>query len=131
MLQIGRPGRALALTAIFAVVASAGSLHAQSSALQVGARVAPQCLITVDDQSDDRSPAVTVSCGASTLRALRVTTTRGEEIVPVQAANLRQLKAGGDFVFVVAQPVAAVASLGSVLPASARRPGSVTVTLDF
>lgn len=131
MLQIGHPGRALALIAVFTLVASAGSLQAQSSALQVGANVAPQCLITVDDQSDDRSPAVTVSCGASTLRALRVTTTRGEAIVPVQAASGRQLRAGGDFVFVVAQPVAAVASLGSTVPASTHRQANVTVTLDF
>jgi len=108
---------------------------AQSAMMQVGATVKPQCRITVDDfsVSDDRSPAVKVTCGKAGLRALRVSTNRGEGIAPAMTFAGSQLLAGGEVVFVVPQILATLTSTRLPViappPPPDRRP--VTVTLDF
>lgn len=105
----------------------------QSAALSVGARVAPQCRISVDPADvAGQSPSVRVQCGRSGLRVLRVTTDRGDGLLPIATFAGRQMRAGGEVAFVIAQPLATVASLLPVIappPPVDRRP--VTVTLDF
>src|SRR5262249_3779690 len=109
--------RILRLTAagVCAGALGAASVSAQAqAALHVGATVVPHCRITVDDQS----PTVTASCAASTLRALRVTTNRGDLLRPIAG---RRIRAGGDATFVVSR-------------AQTSDPGGrtvVVVTLDF
>ena len=118
---------------IGALVAGAGFASAQATAMSVGARVAPQCRISVDTAPDaTEAPGVRVTCGRAGLRVLRVTTDRGDGLEPVTTFAGNQLRAGGEVRFMVVQPLATVASLLPVfsMPASPdRRP--VTVTLDF
>lgn len=120
------------MAALFAAGLFPATAGAQQSAvLTVGARVAPTCLITVDTESKD-APAVRVQCGRSGLRVVRVTTDRGDGLQPVTTFAGRQLAAGGDVRFVVAEPLATVASRLPVFaapPPPDRRP--VIVTLDF
>jgi len=103
--------------------------------MQVGATTKPQCRITVDDYSvsDDGSPAVKVTCGKAGLRALRVSTNRGDGIAPTMTFAGSQLLAGGEVVFVVPQILATLTSTRLPViappPPPDRRP--VTVTLDF
>lgn len=106
----------------------------QAAALSVGARVVPTCTISVDPSTtlDAQSSNVRVQCGRSGLRMLRVSTDRGDGLQPVTTFASRQLRAGGEVAFVVAQPLATVANLLPVFampPGPDRRP--VTVTLDF
>ena len=85
--------------------------------LQVSVTVVPHCRISVDGSSAAGGPAVTASCAASTLRVLRVTTSRGDSIRPRAG---RQLHAGGDAVFVVSHSEPST-DLGR----------TIVVTLDF
>ena len=71
------------------------------AALVVGATVAPHCRFTTEDAGGQ--PAVTASCGAASLRSLRVTGGRGEALAP---SMIRRLRAGGDAVFVVSRDAA-------------------------
>src|SRR3954471_14498372 len=68
--------------------------------MQVSVTVVPHCRISVDEAPGGRGPAVTASCGISSLRALRVTTSRGETIQPVSS---RRVRAGGDATFIIPQ----------------------------
>jgi hypothetical protein len=123
------------LSSVAIVLASATSAAAQqSAALSVGARVAPQCSINVEPSTtlDDLSPAVRVRCGNRGLRVLRVSTDRGDGLKPSTTFAGSQLRAGGEVVFVVAQPLATLASRLPVFappPQPDRKP--VRVTLDF
>lgn len=104
----------------------------QSATLSVGARVAPTCAIHVDASTTSDRAGVRVQCGRSGLRVLRVTTDRGDGLQPVVTFAGNQLRAGGEVTFVVAQPLATLASRLPVLaapPQPDRRP--VIVTLDF
>lgn len=88
------------------------------AALQVGATVVAHCRIAaVDGDAGIRGPMVTASCGAADLRALRVSTSRGERLRPIDG---RRLRAGGDAMFVVSRA-----------EGSDRLNGGVLVTLDF
>lgn len=119
-----------AIVATALVPAAAGAQ--QSAVLTVGARVAPTCTITVDATTAGDAPSARVQCGRRGLRVVRVTTDRGDGLQPVTTFAGRQLKAGGEVRFVVAQPLATVASLLPVFaapPQPERR--AVTVTLDF
>jgi len=102
---------------VLAVVLSMTAMTAiaqTQATLVVGATVVPHCRISVDNGVAAGGPAVTASCAASSLRVLRVTTSRGESIRPRAGHRVR---AGGDAVFVVARSE------------SAGR--TVVVTLDF
>jgi hypothetical protein len=115
------------------VMALLGVLGQSSSAMRVGATVAPQCRIDVGaaTTSDDRSPALRVTCGRRELRTLRVTRDEGRAIQPVAALESSLLRAGGEVVFVVPREIGAVASLTPSLPAAAPARQPVVVTLDF
>ncbi len=118
---------------LLAVSAGVPATAQQTTALSIGARVAPLCRINVDPATaDGEIPSVRVQCGRSGLRVLRVTTDRGDGLQPVTTFAGNQLRAGGEMRFVVAQPLATVASLLPVFappPQPNRQP--VTVTLDF
>jgi hypothetical protein len=116
-----------------ALLAAAGLASAQTTALSVGARVSPQCRISVDASPDaTQAPGVRVTCGRAGLRVLRVTTDRGDDLAPVTTFAGNQLRAGGEVRFMVVQPLATVASQLPVfaMPAQPNRK-PVTVTLDF
>ena len=84
------------LAALVAVCLPGLTAIAQTqTTLVVGATVLPHCRFSTEHGGQ---PAVTASCGAANLRALRVTTSRGE---PLRPAMSRQLRAGGDAVFVI------------------------------
>lgn len=124
-----------AVAAFFAAgLFPAAAVAQQSTALAVGARVAPTCTIRVDPSTtrDADSSGVRVLCGRNGLRALRVSTDRGDVLHTFATLTGAQLRAGGEVAFVVAQPLATVASRLPVFaapPAPGRSP--VTVTLDF
>jgi hypothetical protein len=113
---------------------SASAQGRATSTLSVIARVAALCTVTVDETvaSSDRSPAVRVACSRSGLRALRVTTNRGDSIELSTTFLGVERRAGGEVEFFV--PVV-LATLASTRPATAPVPpldrAPVTVTLDF
>jgi hypothetical protein len=125
-----------AMTGVFGAVMlfAAPAQARQSTALSIGARVAPKCSITVEPSTtrDDQSPAVRVQCGRSNLHVLRVTTDRGDDLRPLTTFAGSQLQAGGEVVFVVPVTLDTVASRLPVIappPPPDRRP--IRVTLDF
>jgi len=124
----------VAVIALMTAAGGFGTLAAQapSAAMQIGATVAPQCRIAVDEAttSDDRSPAVHVVCGRRALRTLRVSSDEGAANRPVAAAG-RSVRAGGEIVFVVPYAVATIASRVPSVPSQAAPRQPVTLTLDF
>jgi hypothetical protein len=119
--------------AVGASLVIAGVASAQTTALTVGARVAPQCRINVDAAPDaTQAPGVRVTCGRAGLRVLRVTTDRGDGLEPVTTFAGNQLRAGGEVRFMVVEPLATVASLLPVFAMPAQPDHKpITVTLDF
>jgi hypothetical protein len=108
--------------------------QAPTAAMQVGATVAPQCRIVVDEPATDadRSPSVRVTCGRRGLRVLRVSSSSGTDSAARQLAamELSGMRAGGEVAFVVPHALATVASRDPfVAPPAAREP--VVITLDF
>ena len=108
---------------------------AQTAAMHVGATVAPRCRINVEPDANDagRGPGVRVQCGRAGLKALRVTTDRGDGLRPMITVAGRQMLAGGDVLYLAPpQPLATLASLRPAFappPPADQRP--VTITLDF
>ena len=100
--------------AAVALLATTLSAQAPATMLRVGATVAPRCTIAVS------SGSVAASCGAAGLRALRVTTSTGDSLVPSRTG--RQLRAGGNALFVIQPRVGHAADPGG---------RTVLVTLDF
>jgi hypothetical protein len=83
--------------------------------MSVGATVVPHCLFSIGAATADAPVrAVTASCAASSLRALRASTRRGQ--LPSIAG--RRLRAGGDAIFLVSRDMAADGR-------------TIVVTLDF
>lgn len=111
--------RFLAAVAVVAAALSPAVALAQSQegVMQARVTVVPHCRISVESAPVAGEPTVTASCATSTLRVLRVTTSRGESIRPRTG---RRLRAGGDAVFVVSR---------SQVPDRESR--TVVVTLDF
>src|SRR4051812_43461324 len=81
--------------------------QAPAAAMHVGATVAPQCRILVDEATtaDDRSPSVRVTCGRRGLRVLRVTSGPVTGVRPIAALDKGGLRAGAEFVFLVPHAV--------------------------
>jgi hypothetical protein len=93
-----RPIRFLSLVALVSASLWPAIAWAQNQAeMLVGATVVPHCRFSTESAGQ---PAVTASCGASSLRTLRVANSRGERIQPVAG---RRLRAGGDATFVVSR----------------------------
>jgi hypothetical protein len=87
----------LALALLLTGVAAADT----QAVLQVTATVAPSCSFAVEPARSTTAPsAVRASCGASRLRTLRVSA--GDGAPPVRVTG-RQVRAGGDIVFLVSR----------------------------
>jgi hypothetical protein len=108
------------VTRILVVAACAGFTAAAASAqttavMHVGATVVPHCLFSVAPVAADApARAVTASCGAPSLRALRASA--GQRQLPPIGG--RRLHAGGDAIFLISRDMAADGR-------------TVVVTLDF
>jgi hypothetical protein len=129
--KVSRPAvAALFMAGLFPAVAGAQ----QSAGLSVGARVAPHCTISVDRVAvlDADNSGVRVVCGKSALRALRISTDRGDILEAFTTLASAMRRAGGEVAVAVPQLLGTVASRLPVfaMPAQPeRRP--VLVTLDF
>jgi hypothetical protein len=107
--------------------------QAPAAAMHVGATVAPQCRIVVDEATtgDDRSPSVRVTCGRRGLHVLRVSGGPATAISPIAALEKGGLRAGAEVVFVVPHAIATVASLVPSIGSTPAAREPVVVTLDF
>ncbi len=132
-----RFGRSRLVAAFVLAGAAACSRHvlaqAPAAAMHVGATVAPQCRILVDEATTagDRSPSVRVTCGRRALRVLRVSSGPATAIRPIAALETGGLRAGAQVVFVVPHAVATVASLVPSIASRSAVREPVVVTLDF
>src|SRR3954454_8961971 len=132
-----RSGRSRLPAALVLAAAAVCPRHvlAQSpaAAMHVGATVAPQCRILVDEATtaDERSPSVRVTCGRRGLHVLRVTSGPATAIRPIAALEKGGLRAGAEFVFVVPHTIATVASLVPSIGSTPAAREPVMVTLDF
>ncbi|HEY2431690.1 MAG TPA: hypothetical protein VGI12_03380 [Vicinamibacterales bacterium] len=95
---------------------AAATVSAQTTAaMSVGATVLPHCRVSViDAPAAGQPPAVTASCGASSLHVLRASA-GGRSLAPIVG---RHARAGGDATFLVSRDMATDGR-------------TVVVTLDF
>lgn len=105
-----------------------------SAALRVAVRVAPVCSIFTNSPETDRfaPPSIRLLCGRTALRAIRVSTDSGEDVVPMPGPAARQWLSAGEVVFSLPTVLATVASR-DVLASLPRQsePTPVVVTLNF